>query len=133
MEVRVDPRGDLGKPRSGIPSFCFGVRGRRRAQFPQPEPPISLRVYAGAEQEPRVVGAERVSRLGGAVQTRRAEAQCKGGFRLGMGVGRVVDGVPFTWGIKDYNMPPPNSLAKVGIVSESVFSRDAGSGRIWLE
>lgn len=80
MEVRVDPRGDLGKPRSGIPSFCFGVRGRRRAHFPQPEPPISLRVYAGAEQEPRVVGAERVSRLAGAVQTRRAEAQGKGGF-----------------------------------------------------
>lgn len=47
--MRADPKGDLGKLRSGIPSFFFGVRGRRRAQFPQPEPPISLRVYAGAE------------------------------------------------------------------------------------
>lgn len=57
LEVRADPKGNLGKPRSGIPpttttttaSLLLGVGGRRRAQFPQPGRPISLRAYAGAQ------------------------------------------------------------------------------------
>lgn len=54
--------GSLGKPRSGIrpTSRSLGVRGRRRAQFPQPGRPFPLRVYAGARQEPSVAGVERI-------------------------------------------------------------------------
>lgn len=57
--MRADPKGDLGKPRSGIPYFPFGVRGRRRAISPGRAANLPC-VCAGAE-----VGAQgwRTARL----------------------------------------------------------------------
>lgn len=44
-----------------------------------------------------------------------------------------ADGVPFTWRIKDHNLPIQTSLAKVGTVFKSVFGRDAflSLGKVW--
>lgn len=64
LEVRADPKGNLGKPRSGIPpplvSFSASGAGAE-LNFPsraRQSPSASMREL---RQEPRVAGAERVS------------------------------------------------------------------------
>lgn len=95
--MRADLKGDLGKPRSGVP-HPFSFQGRRRAQFLHPGTPTSLRVYAGAKAGTqscwrRASFSGSVGRCKHAVLTRSARV---GVVRPRTGVSGVVDGVPHT-------------------------------------
>lgn len=105
--MRADPKGDLGRLRSGIPSSSAS-RARRRAQFPRPGPPTSFRVYAGAE-----AGAQscwrRASSSGSAARCKHAVPMRSAG-----GGGEWRMGFPLPGGKKDRDFSPQIFLAKVG-------------------
>lgn len=116
--MRADPKGDLGRLRSGIPSLSLSVTARRRAQFPRPGPPTSFRVYAGAQ-----AGAQscwRRARSLGPQRGANARCQCavrgagEGGSVSGWGWEEWRMGFPLPRGIKDHDISPQSFLAKAG-------------------
>ena len=139
LEVRADPKGNLGKPRSGIPPPHPHPRFSPRRRGPAPgsisparaaDLPPRLRGSPG--RSPGVLALSKFPWLGGEGGGAGANTVgLGGGFPSRMGVDGVGGWVPFAWGIKDHDLPLQNSLAKVGTVSKSVFCGEASPGGNW--